>query len=587
MGYLDLVGSFVYKQFLSRAKLDGLGENDQFLKDNGWQDGTKAVFFQASVPLGWTQDVSLNDRGLRVVSVLGGITGGSNLISSPIQLAHAVHTIPNQASHTHDITGHTHFFESVASDGSGVFARQIITDGTHLRVFLLSGAGTPVSIAFNRLLQNVGTITTGPAGSHNHGGTVDTSSLTDISLAFVDVIVGSKDVSAGYTDLTNEFNSNDKLDFDPFPLLDDNDDFNNDRLTPAGTIMVFGQAAAPSGWTQIVADNDKILRVVSGAGGGNGGSNALSSTISLQHIHFLSQVTMGAHTFPAHRVDVDFTANGAHTVTPVPDADDFIQDIGGVMRTVNISGPTGTFTRLEDHSNVDGAGSTEPGSFHQNIIGSALSDIAFSYFDVIQCSKDSGGAPFPFVDLQTRVTFKKLVSRQRLNDFAKNDEHLKFHTIPNPTRAHFFQANAPLTWTQLSTQDNQALRIVSGAGGGSFSGQGFGSSIILVHSHSIANSSDEHIITYASHQHNLVTSSVTSNDNAGSQNGIGPTTNGSVLALAFGGGSGNTIGVRTHVGVGTAGLTDTNNHDHGGVTGNALSDVTIAHADVIYCEKNI
>ncbi len=46
----------------------------------------------------------------------------------------------------------------------------------------------------------------------------------------------------------------------------------------AGTAMVFHQAAAPTGWTQSAANNDKALRVVSGAGGGTGGSVGLSSS---------------------------------------------------------------------------------------------------------------------------------------------------------------------------------------------------------------------------------------------------------------------------------------------------------------------
>ena len=43
-----------------------------------------------------------------------------------------------------------------------------------------------------------------------------------------------------------------------------------------GTRMVFAQAAAPLGWTQDTLVNDRVLRVVSGAGGGNGGSWTVS-----------------------------------------------------------------------------------------------------------------------------------------------------------------------------------------------------------------------------------------------------------------------------------------------------------------------
>lgn len=48
-------------------------------------------------------------------------------------------------------------------------------------------------------------------------------------------------------------------------------------LIPAGTVALFFQAAPPTGWTQIVTQNDKMLRIVSGAGGGTGGSTAFTS----------------------------------------------------------------------------------------------------------------------------------------------------------------------------------------------------------------------------------------------------------------------------------------------------------------------
>jgi len=263
MGYLNVVGEFIYKQALLRSKLDALGENDDFLKSNGWDTGTKAVFFQASVPTGWTQDVSQNDRGLRVVSVLGGVSGGSQGIGNTITLAHAGHTISNEASHTHDITNHKHILDNAASNSSGsVAASRFSIDGSGFLRTRQVGSGEFIDVLANRLIQDDATIVTGAAGGHDHGGVVANSSLSDVSLAFIDVVLGTKDLSVGYTDLTNEFNSGDKMEFDPFPILDDNDDFNNARLTPFGSVMVFGQAAAPTGWTQLVTQNDKILRVV-------------------------------------------------------------------------------------------------------------------------------------------------------------------------------------------------------------------------------------------------------------------------------------------------------------------------------------
>lgn len=59
-------------------------------------------------------------------------------------------------------------------------------------------------------------------------------------------------------------------------------------LIPSGTVCVFYQAAAPTGWTQVTTDTDKALRVVSGTGGGSGGSTAFSSAFSGGHVHTLA-----------------------------------------------------------------------------------------------------------------------------------------------------------------------------------------------------------------------------------------------------------------------------------------------------------
>jgi hypothetical protein len=55
-------------------------------------------------------------------------------------------------------------------------------------------------------------------------------------------------------------------------------------LIPSGTVAVFYQASAPTGWTA-VAVNDKFLRVVTagGTGGSTGGTMAASTSINHSH----------------------------------------------------------------------------------------------------------------------------------------------------------------------------------------------------------------------------------------------------------------------------------------------------------------
>ena len=48
-------------------------------------------------------------------------------------------------------------------------------------------------------------------------------------------------------------------------------------VIPAGTVMLFYQTNAPTGWTKITNQDNKALRVVSGSGGGSGGNSSFTS----------------------------------------------------------------------------------------------------------------------------------------------------------------------------------------------------------------------------------------------------------------------------------------------------------------------
>jgi len=63
---------------------------------------------------------------------------------------------------------------------------------------------------------------------------------------------------------------------------------------PSATRSSFFQAGAPTGWTQVTEQNDRMLRVVSGAGGGTGGAWGGGTTGSGGgHTHETN--TAGAH----------------------------------------------------------------------------------------------------------------------------------------------------------------------------------------------------------------------------------------------------------------------------------------------------
>ena len=69
---------------------------------------------------------------------------------------------------------------------------------------------------------------------------------------------------------------------------------------PAGTIMLFVQTAAPTGWTKSVTHNDKALRVVSGTAS-TGGSVAFTTAFAAGTLTFTSDShTLTTTEMPAH-----------------------------------------------------------------------------------------------------------------------------------------------------------------------------------------------------------------------------------------------------------------------------------------------
>jgi hypothetical protein len=79
----------------------------------------------------------------------------------------------------------------------------------------------------------------------------------------------------------------------------------------SGTRLVFAQASAPVGWTQVVTNTDRVLRLVNdGTGGQTGGSWTISGNFGSTDGHALTINEMPAHTHSDTQVIVaDFGAN--------------------------------------------------------------------------------------------------------------------------------------------------------------------------------------------------------------------------------------------------------------------------------------
>lgn len=93
---------------------------------------------------------------------------------------------------------------------------------------------------------------------------------------------------------------------------------------PTGTKMVFKQASAPTGWTQDTSTNDKVLRVVSGAPGADGGSWTISGISVDDHTLTIDEIPAHTHsTLAPHQSaqsigggsDIPSAAGGMNAVT--------------------------------------------------------------------------------------------------------------------------------------------------------------------------------------------------------------------------------------------------------------------------------
>lgn len=184
----------------------------------------------------------------------------------------------------------------------------------------------------------------------------------------------------------------------------------------SGTRMLFSQASAPAGWTQDVARNDRVLRVVSGNGDGTGGgwtisglsvaNHALSVSELPSHTHgdgTLSTDTVGNHDHGNGSLTA--ASNGAHshsfdTVsgTGQPGNGAHAQETDGVTTTStmstasagshthNITGTTGN-AGSHNHDVQGSTGSTGSGFGHSHGINHN-GNWRPAYLDVIVCTKD-------------------------------------------------------------------------------------------------------------------------------------------------------------------------------------------------------
>lgn len=134
--------------------------------------GTRMLFQQSTAPTGWTKDVSINDRALRVVSGAVGIGGSVNFST-----LFARTTVDSTTLVASQMPSHGH----VMKVGKTGVENQISVNGPYLHASYTSlSAGSYSDVTINNSVQ-----ANGGNGSHSHG--------LDLRLAYIDVIIARKD----------------------------------------------------------------------------------------------------------------------------------------------------------------------------------------------------------------------------------------------------------------------------------------------------------------------------------------------------------------------------------------------------------
>lgn len=141
---------------------------------------------------------------------------------------------------------------------------------------------------------------------------------------------------------------------------------------PAGTVMMFLQASAPTGWTQSTTYNDYALRIVSGVGTGNAGGQFVSSAQGFNTVFASQTVPLPQHTHavtdPGHLHTFNAVINYA------PSGTTYAPPTGG---GINLNPPNQNTTSATTGITIANAGTS----------GAAI-NLAINYINAIVATKN-------------------------------------------------------------------------------------------------------------------------------------------------------------------------------------------------------
>lgn len=168
-------------------------------------------------------------------------------------------------------------------------------------------------------------------------------------------------------------------------------------LIPSGTVALFAQAAAPTGWTQITTDTatNRMLRVVNTAGGGIGGSHSpILNNVVPSHTHGFTTGTESAD--HSHSGNTSYVSNDhSHNQGGVVHANDLnmgwgFYPVGTDDFDSSATSPwnTGGISANHYHSFTSGGRSAAHTHSGTTDNGSSQTNWTPRYVDILMCSKN-------------------------------------------------------------------------------------------------------------------------------------------------------------------------------------------------------
>ncbi|MEH6649990.1 MAG: phage tail protein [Motiliproteus sp.] len=242
---------------------------------------------------------------------------------------------------------------------------------------------TTDGVNINHYLEKIGTI-------EANGTVTDLRSQIDVAAALVDELL-AKASQASQSEV--DTGTNDTKFVTPKTL--------ENRLQSvgfeSGTVLVFPQAAAPTGWTKSIAHNNKALRIVSGNGGGAGGSVDFTAAFKNQSVAGSvantaagGSVTVNNHTLtesqiPSHKHITGMQADSAKQYYG-------LSSVNPSLNELMFNGEEGS-ERLPYTSSTGGGGSHNhsasfSGNAHGHTFNGTAINMAVKYVDSIIAVKD-------------------------------------------------------------------------------------------------------------------------------------------------------------------------------------------------------